>query len=31
MPTAGSSVVVTGEGADAQTVRTGLIKEHEPR
>ena len=28
--TAGSSVVVTGEGADAQTVRTGLIKSMNP-
>ena len=27
---AGSSVVVTGEGADAQTVRTGLIKSMNP-
>ena len=28
--TAGSSLVVTGEGADAQTVRTGLIKSMNP-
>ena len=28
--TAGSSVVTTGEGADAQTVRTGLIKSMNP-